>query len=58
VTLISGRALDLTGVEGFLCGKILADLGAEVIKVERPGGDPSRDNGPCYHNIRDPEKSL
>jgi benzylsuccinate CoA-transferase BbsE subunit len=58
VTLISGRALDLTGVEGFLCGKILADLGAEVIKVERPGGDPSRDNGPFYHKIRHPEKSL
>jgi crotonobetainyl-CoA:carnitine CoA-transferase CaiB-like acyl-CoA transferase len=58
VTLISGRVLDLTNVQGFLCGKILADLGAEVIKVEKPGGDPSRDHGPFYHNIRDPEKSL
>jgi benzylsuccinate CoA-transferase BbsE subunit len=58
VTLLSARVLDLSGVEGFLCGKVLADLGAEVIKVERPGGDPSRDNGPFYHNIRDPEKSL
>jgi benzylsuccinate CoA-transferase BbsE subunit len=45
-------------MQGFLCGKILADLGAEVIKVEKPGGDPSRDHGPFYHNIRDPEKSL
>jgi crotonobetainyl-CoA:carnitine CoA-transferase CaiB-like acyl-CoA transferase len=58
MTLISGRVLDLTGVEGLLCGRVLADLGAEVIKVERPSGDPSRDNGPFYHNIRDPEKSL
>ncbi|HEV2686891.1 MAG TPA: CoA transferase [Bryobacteraceae bacterium] len=36
------RALDLTGPLGFLCGKILGDLGADVIKVEPPGGDPAR----------------
>jgi benzylsuccinate CoA-transferase BbsE subunit len=36
------RAIDLTGPLGFLTGKILADLGADVIKVEPPGGDPSR----------------
>ena len=58
MTLLSGRVLDLTGAEGFLCGKILADLGAEVIKVERPGGDPSRRQGPFYHDIPHPEKSL
>jgi crotonobetainyl-CoA:carnitine CoA-transferase CaiB-like acyl-CoA transferase len=37
------RVLDLSGPLGFLTGKILADLGADVIKVEPPGGDPSRD---------------
>ncbi|OGO42906.1 MAG: hypothetical protein A2Z05_04220 [Chloroflexi bacterium RBG_16_60_22] len=58
MALLSGRVLDLTGVEGFLCGKVLADLGAEVIKVERPGGDPSRRQGPFYHDIPHPEKSL
>ncbi|MGM7671128.1 CaiB/BaiF CoA transferase family protein [Microbacterium sp. A93] len=36
------RVLDLSDEMGFVCGKILAELGAEVIKVERPGGDASR----------------
>ncbi len=52
------RALDLTDEKGFLCGKILADLGADVIKVERPGGDHSRNIGNFWHDIPDPEKSL
>ena len=52
------RVLDLTDEKGFLCGKILGDLGADVIKVERPGGDPARKMGPFYHDMPDPEKSL
>jgi len=52
------RALDLTDEKGFLCGKILADLGVDVIKVERPTGDPSRRIGPFWHDIAEPEKSL
>ena len=52
------RVLDLTDDKGFLCGKILGDLGADVIKIERPGGDASRNLGPFYHDIPDPEKSL
>ena len=52
------RVLDLTDEKGFLCGKILGDLGADVIKIERPGGDPARKIGPFYDNEPDPEKSL
>jgi crotonobetainyl-CoA:carnitine CoA-transferase CaiB-like acyl-CoA transferase len=52
------RALDLTDEKGLLCGKTLADMGADVIKVERPGGDPARRIGPFYHDEPDPEKSL
>ena len=52
------RALDLTDDKGFFCGRILGDLGADVIKIERPGGDPARGLGPFYHDILDPEKSL
>src|SRR4030042_742233 len=58
-TLLSPyRALDLTDEKGFLCGKILADMGADVIKIERPGGDPARRIGPFYHDDPDSEKSL
>ena len=52
------RALDLTDENGFLCGKILADLGADVIKVEKPGGAPSRRTGPFWADIPHPEKNL
>jgi len=52
------RALDLTDDRGFLCGKILADLGVNVIKVEKPGGDPSRMTGGFWGGKPDPEKSL
>ncbi len=52
------RALDLTDEKGFLCGKILAELGVDVIKIEKPGGDPSRKLGPFWHDEADPEKSL
>jgi len=52
------RVLDLTNEKGFLCGKALGDLGADVIKIEKPGGDPARNIGPFYHDIPEPEKSL
>ena len=44
------RVLDLTGSLGFLTGKIFGDLGADVIKVEPPGGHPSRRQAPFLKN--------
>ena len=52
------RVLDLTDEKGLLCAKILGDLGADVIKIEKPGGDIARSIGPFYHDDPDPEKSL
>ena len=52
------RVLDLTDEKGFLCGKSLGDFGADVIKIEKPGGDPGRSIGPFYHDSPEPEKSL
>jgi benzylsuccinate CoA-transferase BbsE subunit len=40
------RALDLTGPLGWLAGRLLADLGVDVVKVEPPGGDPDRTLAP------------
>lgn len=49
------RALDVTGLSGQLCGRMLADLGMEVIKIEPPGGDPVRNLAPF---IRSAEGKL
>ena len=50
--------LDLTDEKGFICGEILSVLGAEIIKVEPPRGQRSRNIGPYWHDEADPEKSL
>ena len=52
------RVLDLTNEMGVFCTKVLAALGADVIKIEPPGGDATRRIGPFYHDEPDPEKSL
>ena len=56
--LIGYRILDLTDQKGHLCGRILGDMGADVIKIEPPGGDLSRSIGAFYHDEPDPEKNL
>jgi len=52
------RVLDLTDEKGLFCGKLFGDLGADVIKVEKPGGDPARNIGPFYRDVFHPERSL
>jgi len=58
-SLMSGfRALDLTNERGYFCGKLLADMGVDTIKIENPGGDSGRNLPPFYHDRHEPEKSL
>jgi len=52
------RVLDLTDVRGQLAGMILADLGADVIRVEPRGGSEARRNGPFLDAGREAERSL
>ena len=52
------RILDLTTEKAFMCGRALADWGAEVIKIEPPGGDPARFRGLFPKDKVDPEKNL
>ncbi|MFC1971607.1 CaiB/BaiF CoA transferase family protein [Chloroflexota bacterium] len=51
------RVLDLTDGGCMLGGRMLGDLGADVIKIEPPQGSLSR-IGPFYKDITEPEKSL
>ena len=52
------RVLNLADEKGALCGKVLGDLGADIIKVEPPQGDPARNIPPFFHNDPSPDRSL
>ena len=52
------RVLDLTDLKGALCAKLLGDMGADVIKVEPPGGDPMRQIGPFLNGTSHRDRSL
>jgi crotonobetainyl-CoA:carnitine CoA-transferase CaiB-like acyl-CoA transferase len=52
------RVLELADEKGQFCGKLLGDLGADVVKIEPPGGEHNRRVGPFLDDIPDPERSL
>ncbi len=52
------RVLDFADEKGQLCARLLAELGADVIKVEPREGDPTRANGPFFKGEAGPNTSL
>ena len=52
------RILDLASGAAAFCSKLLADLGAEVVKIEPPGGCPSRQAGPFVNDQKGADSSL
>ena len=56
--LSSLRVLELADQKGEFCGKLMADLGADVVKVEPLGGETTRCVGPFLDDIPHPNRSL
>lgn len=52
------RVVEFCDEVGSYCGRLLADLGAEVIKIEPPGGGFERRTPPFYHGTESPDTSL
>ena len=52
------RVLEIADGSGAYCGKLLADMGADVVKLEPPGGDASRDIPPFLHDAPGANRSL
>lgn len=52
------RVLELCDEKGHYCGKLLADMGADVIKIEPPRGETARRIGPFVDDIPDVNRSL
>ena len=52
------RVVDTTGLSGAYATRLLAGLGAEVIRLESPDGSPLRRLSPFAENIEAPENSL
>ena len=52
------RVLDITGPAGFYCTKLMADLGADVVRVDPPNGDAEHSPGPFFAGEPDQNQSL
>src|ERR1700712_2022407 len=52
------RILELADEKGQFCGKLVGDLGADVVKIEPPSGERCRHIGPFLDDIPHPERSL
>jgi benzylsuccinate CoA-transferase BbsE subunit len=50
--------LELADETGHFCGKLLGDLGADVVKIEPPNGERCRHTGPFVEDIPHPDRSL
>ena len=48
------RVYEQSHEKGQFCGKLMGDLGADVIKIEPPGGQNTRSVGPFYKDIPHP----
>lgn len=58
-TFLGGvRVLEIGSELGEYCGKVLAGLGADVVRIEPPGGDVTRSYGPFYQDEPHPDRSL
>jgi crotonobetainyl-CoA:carnitine CoA-transferase CaiB-like acyl-CoA transferase len=59
MTALTGfRVVELANERIAFAGKLMADIGADVILVEPPGGDPARGYPPFVDDIPGPERSL
>lgn len=52
------RVLDLSDETGLIASKVLSDLGADVIMIEPPAGNPAREIGPFFNGIPGVERGL
>ena len=52
------RVLELADHKGEFCGKLLGDMGADVIKIEPPGGQSTRTIGPFVDDVPNRHRSL
>ncbi len=59
MTALSGLCVvELCGERGAFAGKLFADMGADVVKLEPPGGDPTRNYPPFLEDRPGPTRSL